>query len=102
MKAGADVATLSAAPGWQPHTVRAAVTGLRRSGHVVVATKPAGGGAARYRIVAGAGAAEAGGTGSLEAGKGDAAAGETTLPDPETSGTEVTQTAEPAEPADAR
>ena len=54
-KAGADVPTLGEMLGWQPHTVRAAITGLRKTGHVVVATKPGGGGASRYRIVSGAG-----------------------------------------------
>ena len=56
-KAGADVAALSERLGWQPHTVRAAITGLRKAGHVVVATRPAGGGSSRYRIVSGAGKA---------------------------------------------
>ena len=54
-KTGADVATLGERLGWQPHTVRAAITGLRKAGHVVVATKPGSGGASRYRIVSGAG-----------------------------------------------
>ena len=50
-KSGADVATLSARLGWQPHTTRAAMTGLRKSGHEIIATKPDGGGFATYRIV---------------------------------------------------
>ena len=58
-KAGADVATLGERLGWQTHTVRAAITGLRKAGHVVVASRPAGGGASRYRIVPGAGKDEA-------------------------------------------
>ena len=58
-KSGGDVATLIAALGWQPHTVRAAITGLRKAGHVVVASRPAGGGALRYRIAPGAGKAGA-------------------------------------------
>ena len=58
LRAGVDVATLGECLGWQPHTVRAAITGLRKAGHVVVATRPAGGGASRYRIVPGAGKAK--------------------------------------------
>ena len=57
-KAGADVAVLGERLGWQPHTVRAAITGLRKAGHVVVATRPASGGALCYRIVPGAGKAK--------------------------------------------
>ena len=53
-KAGADVATLGERFGWQPHTVRAAITGLRKAGHVVVASRPGGGGASRYRIMSAA------------------------------------------------
>ena len=58
-KAGADVATVGGRLDWQPHTVRAAITGLRKAGHVVVASRPAGGGALRYRIAPGAGKAGA-------------------------------------------
>ena len=36
---GRSVEELSEALGWLPHTVRAAITGLRKSGHVVVRTK---------------------------------------------------------------
>ena len=50
-KTGADVATLGESLSWQPHTVRAAITGLRKAGHVVVATKPTRGGSSRYRIM---------------------------------------------------
>ena len=49
-KAGADVATLSDKLGWQPHTTRAALTGLRRAGHEIIATKPDGRGASTYRM----------------------------------------------------
>ena len=58
-KAGADVAALGERLGWQPHTVRAAITGLRKAGHVVVASRPAGGGASRYRIMSAAEQAKA-------------------------------------------
>lgn len=50
-KYGADVATLSARLGWQPHTTRAALTGLRKAGHAITATKPDGRGASTYRII---------------------------------------------------
>jgi len=60
-KAGADVATMSGKLGWQPHTTRAAMTGLRKAGHDIVAAKPDGGGAATYRIVGSTG----NGTGSV-------------------------------------
>ena len=52
-KAGADVAKLSAALGWQAHTTRAALTRLRQAGFSLEAAKPASGGATVYRIVAG-------------------------------------------------
>ena len=58
-KAGADVTTLAERLGWQPHKVRAAITGLRKGGHIVVATEPAGGGGSRYQIVSGAEQAKA-------------------------------------------
>ena len=53
-KAGADVAALSAALGWQAHTTRAALTRLRQAGFPLEAAKPAGGGATVYRIAPGA------------------------------------------------
>jgi hypothetical protein len=34
-KEGATLAELVAATGWQPHTTRAALTGLRKKGHVI-------------------------------------------------------------------
>ena len=40
---GATIAEISAALGWQPHTTRAAITGLRKSGHVVETAKPGDG-----------------------------------------------------------
>ena len=36
---------------WQSHTVRAAITGLRKAGFVIDTTKAADGGGACYRIV---------------------------------------------------
>ncbi|MDG1737509.1 MAG: DUF3489 domain-containing protein [Paracoccaceae bacterium] len=49
-KSGADIATLSEKLGWQQHTTRAAMSGLRKAGYSIVGTKPARGGLARYRI----------------------------------------------------
>ena len=49
-KSGADIATLSEKLGWQQHTTRAAMSGLRKAGFSIVGTKPAGGGLARYPI----------------------------------------------------
>ena len=50
-KRGVDVATVGAKFGWQPHTTRAALSGLRKAGHTVVRDTPAHGKPARYRIV---------------------------------------------------
>lgn len=50
-KRGVDVATVGAKFGWQPHTTRAALSGLRKAGHTVVRDAPAHGKPARYRIV---------------------------------------------------
>ncbi len=49
-KAGADVKALSDALGWQPHTVRAALTGLRKAGVTVEKLPAREGELARYRI----------------------------------------------------
>ncbi len=49
---GADVAALSAALGWQQHSTRAALTGLRKAGFSIERTKPDGGNSACYRITA--------------------------------------------------
>ncbi|MCU9849533.1 DUF3489 domain-containing protein [Defluviimonas sp. WL0024] len=55
---GADVATISRKLGWQPHTVRAALTGLRKAGYEVAAETSGQGKPARYRIVFAASAME--------------------------------------------
>ena len=48
---GSTIAVIGAALGWQGHTVRAAITGLRKTGHAVETSKPADGGAGLiYRI----------------------------------------------------
>ena len=49
-KGGADNAQLTEALGWLPHTVRAALTGLRKSGLAIERIGGAGGKPARYRI----------------------------------------------------
>ena len=52
-KLGARMSDLEAATGWQPHSIRAALTVLRRQGHAVVRETSARG-VARYRVSAGA------------------------------------------------
>lgn len=49
-KTGADVATISEKLGWLPHTTRAALTGLRKSGFELGSEKPGNGKPSRYRI----------------------------------------------------
>lgn len=51
-KAGADVSTISEQLGWQTHTTRAALTGLRKSGYELTMEKPGSGTPSRYRIAA--------------------------------------------------
>ncbi len=48
---GASIAELTKATGWQPHSVRAALTGLRKKDHKVVRTKDDQG-VTRYSIAA--------------------------------------------------
>ena len=51
---GTTVTAISAALGWQPHTTRAAITGLRKAGHKVETAKPEDGGSGLiYRIARG-------------------------------------------------
>ncbi len=52
-KAGADLAALREATGWQPHSVRAALSGLRKAGYAIERqpAKTETGGAV-YRITA--------------------------------------------------
>ncbi len=53
-KAGADIAALQSATGWQPHSVRAALSGLRKAGYTLDRIDPAkSGGGAIYRITGG-------------------------------------------------
>lgn len=48
-KNGATVSALEKATGWQPHSVRAALTGLRKKGHAIERSKD-GKGATVYRV----------------------------------------------------
>jgi biotin operon repressor len=45
------VEKMSKTLGWQPHTVRAAITGLRKAGFAVDSSRPPDGGGTCYRIV---------------------------------------------------
>ncbi len=50
-KNGADIGSLQSATGWQPHSVRAGLSGLRKAGYTIDRTdaaKPSG--TATYRI----------------------------------------------------
>jgi len=49
-KGGATLAELVGATGWQPHTTRAALTGLRKKGHAI--ERGTRDGATSYTIVA--------------------------------------------------
>jgi len=51
-KTGVDVKVLSEKLGWQQHTTRAALTGLRKAGYEIAGEKPAKGGISKYRILA--------------------------------------------------
>ncbi len=51
-KTGADVAMISDKLGWQSHTTRAALSGLRKAGYEVVGEKPDEEKPKRYRISA--------------------------------------------------
>ena len=56
---GARLGEIEAALAWQPHSVRAALSSLRKSGATIERTVPdAKGEAARYRLVSGAGGTE--------------------------------------------
>jgi len=50
-KGGVDVPSLSNTLGWLPHTTRAALTGLRKSGYEITSVKPDNGKPSRYQIV---------------------------------------------------
>ena len=59
-KSGADIATLCETFCWQPHTTRAAISRLRKTGKDVMMTPAANGKPARYRIQKMAGNCSAG------------------------------------------
>ena len=50
---GASIAQLQKTVDWQPHSVRAALTGLRKKGHIIERDKDAKG-ITRYHIAGGA------------------------------------------------
>jgi len=50
-KSGADIKSLSEKLGWQQHTTRAAMSGLRKAGFEVTGEKPARGGPSKFRIL---------------------------------------------------
>lgn len=50
-KRGADVTAIGAKFGWQPHTVRAALSALRKAGHTLVRDVDVKDKPSRYRIV---------------------------------------------------
>jgi len=52
-KSGADIKSLSEKLGWQQHTTRAALSGLRKAGYEVAGDKPTRGGMAKFRILSG-------------------------------------------------
>lgn len=51
-KVGADIAAVSKKLGWQNHTTRAALSGLRKAGYDIAAEKFEPGRPTRYRITA--------------------------------------------------
>ena len=51
-KAGAEAAKLSKTLGWQTHSTRAAITGLKKDGFEIAAENPTAGKPTRYRITA--------------------------------------------------
>ena len=56
---GASLASICAATGWQPHSARAALSGLRKAGHVIDRQPgPGKDGVSVYRISATSGTAQ--------------------------------------------
>ena len=51
-KAGTDVVAVGKKLGWQNHTTRAALTGLRKAGYMIATERRQGGNPTRYRITA--------------------------------------------------
>lgn len=50
-KTGADIKTLSERLGWQQHTTRAAMSGLRKAGYEVAGVRSAKGDLSKFRIL---------------------------------------------------
>lgn len=50
-KTGVDIKSLSEKLGWQQHTTRAALSGLRKAGYEISGEKPTKGGLLKYRIL---------------------------------------------------
>jgi predicted ArsR family transcriptional regulator len=50
-KSGADIKSLSEKLGWQQHTTRAALSGLRKAGYQIAAVKAGNGKPSRYQII---------------------------------------------------
>lgn len=53
-KSGVSAPALCKSLGWQPHTLRAAISGLRKSGHQIETRRTADGDATLYRMTRGA------------------------------------------------
>lgn len=51
-RAGADAAAIGRKLGWQPHSTRAAIAGLRKAGFSIAFEKGADGKPGRYRLIA--------------------------------------------------
>ncbi|GKY89877.1 DUF3489 domain-containing protein [Sinisalibacter aestuarii] len=66
---GTTIAGISSALGWQPHTTRAAITGLRKAGHKVETAKPEDGGSGLIYRIALSASADAKANSSSEAGQ---------------------------------
>ena len=52
LTSGADITRLGVTLGWQPHTTRAAITGLRKARYEIETKRTDAGRPVRYRIVA--------------------------------------------------
>lgn len=66
---GTTITAISSALGWQPHTTRAAITGLRKSGHEVETAKPEDGGSGLIYRIALSASADVTANNSAEAGQ---------------------------------
>lgn len=64
---GTTITAISSALGWQPHTTRAAITGLRKAGHKVETAKPEDGGSGLIYRIALSASADVGANNNAEA-----------------------------------